>query len=63
MKRFIIKNPVVKIQNTVMNHESRPAKSNPEFRSDTIFGNWKLFKNDEKCFLFHLNSPFCSQDI
>ena len=19
-----------------------------------LFGNWKLFKNDEKCFLFHL---------
>ena len=29
-------------------------------RSDTIFGNWKPFKNDEKCFLFY---SFCSQDI
>ena len=23
-------------------------------RSETIFGNWKPFKNDEECFLFHL---------
>ena len=25
--------------------------------------NWKPFKNGEKCFLFHLKSFFCSQDI
>ena len=31
-------------------------------KSETIFGNWKSFKNDEKCFLFQLESPFCSQD-
>ena len=24
---------------------------------------WKPFKNDEKCFLFHLKSSFCFQDI
>ena len=24
---------------------------------------WKPLKNDEKCFLFHLKSSFCSQDI
>ena len=24
-------------------------------RSETTFGKWKSFKNDEKCFLFHLN--------
>ena len=24
---------------------------------------WKPFKNDGKCFLFHLKSSFCSQDI
>ena len=30
VKRFMItKNSVVKIQNLVMNHESRPVKSNP----------------------------------
>ena len=23
----------------------------------------KLFKNDEKCFIFHVKSSFCSQDI
>ena len=28
-----------------------------------FFGNWKPFKNDEKCFLFHLKSFFRSQDI
>ena len=26
-------------------------------------GNWKPFKNDEKCFLFYLKSSFRSQDI
>ena len=31
--------------------------------SETIFGSWKLFKDDEKCFLFHLKSSFCSQNI
>ena len=25
-------------------------------RSEKIFSNWKPFKNDEKCFLFHLKS-------
>ena len=32
-------------------------------QSETNFGSWKLFKNDEKGFLFHVNSSFCSQDI
>ena len=32
-------------------------------RSETIFGNSKPFKNDEKHFLFHLRSSFCSQYI
>ena len=32
-------------------------------RSEKIFGNWKPFKNDDKCFLFHLKSSFRSQDI
>ena len=27
------------------------------------FGNWKPFKNDEKCFLFHLKNSFRYQDI
>ena len=31
--------------------------------SETIFGNWKSFKNDEKHFLFNVKSSFCSQDI
>ena len=30
---------------------------------ETIFGHWKPFENGEKCFLFHLQSSFCSQDI
>ena len=25
--------------------------------------NWKPYKIDEKCFLFHVKSSFCSQDI
>ena len=32
-------------------------------KSPTIFGNFKSFKNDEKCSLSHLKSSFCSQDI
>ena len=28
-----------------------------------ISGNWKPFKNDEKCYLFYLKSSFCFQDI
>ena len=31
--------------------------------SETIFGNWKPFKNDEKFFAPHLKSSFRSQDI
>ena len=31
--------------------------------SETIFSNWKLFKTDEKCFLFHFKISFRSQDI
>ena len=32
-------------------------------RCETNFGNWKSFKNDEKCFLFHFKSFLRSQDI
>ena len=32
-------------------------------RSKKIFDNWKPFKIDEKCFSFHLESSFRSQDI
>ena len=28
-----------------------------------VFGNWKPFKNDEKCFLFHLKRSFRAQDV
>ena len=31
-------------------------------RFEAVFGNWKPFKNYEKCFLFHLKSSFHSQD-
>ena len=30
---------------------------------ETIFGNWKPLKNEEKCFLFHLKRSVHSQDI
>ena len=39
------------------------TKPRRTLRSETIFGNWKPFKNDEKCFLFRLKSSFRSQDI
>ena len=32
-------------------------------RSEIIFSSWKLFKNNEKYFLFNLKSSFRSQDI
>ena len=28
-----------------------------------FFDNGKPFKNDEKCFLFHLKNSFCSQHV
>ena len=28
-----------------------------------LFDSWKVFQNDEKCFLFHVKSSFRSQDI
>ena len=36
---------------------------NHTLRSETNFGSWKLFKNDETCFLFLVKSSFRSQDI
>ena len=39
------------------------AKKFLKAHSETTLSNWKPFKNDEKCFLFHLKSYFCSQDI
>ena len=38
-------------------------KMSKNLKSETIFVNWKPFKNDEKCFLVHLKSSFRSQDI
>ena len=32
-------------------------------QSEKILVNWKPFKNEEKCFLFHLKGSFRSQDI
>ena len=40
-----------------------PSYWRSTLRSDTIFGRWKSFKNNEKCFLFHLKSSFLSQYI
>ena len=49
-----------------LQHRYFPVKfmqfSKGNLRSETIFDNWKPFKNDPKCFLFHLNSFLCSQD-
>ena len=32
-------------------------------KPEIVFGNWKPFKNDKKCFLSHLKSSFCSQNV
>ena len=34
----------------------------PTGRSESIPCNWKTFENDEKYFLFHRKSSFCSKD-
>ena len=36
---MIIKNSVVKIENQVVNHESKPVKSNPGNVTGTVSGN------------------------
>ena len=41
----------------------RSIFSGRTFMSETIFGNWKPFTNDEKWFLFHFKSYFRSQNI
>ena len=57
----------------VKDKETRPKKSTTSIIGEPlglttdnwqlIFGNWKPFENDEKCFSFHLKSYFHSQDI
>ena len=51
----------------VKDKETRSKKSTTSIIGEplglTIFGNWKPFENDEKCFSFHLKSYFHSQDI
>ena len=54
------------LENTAMLIFPRKTKSHllkgaPE--SETISNDWKPFKNNEKCFLFHLASFSRSQDI
>ena len=53
---------ILKISTDNINKKSVRTERRTQ-RSETIFDNWKPFKNDEKCFLFHLESPFRSQDI
>ena len=31
-------------------------------KSERFFSNYKLFKNDEKYFLIHLDNSFCSEE-
>ena len=44
------------------NYSSELVGLKAHSKSETTFGNWKPFKNDEK-WLFHLKNPFRSQDI
>ena len=39
------------------------SSSRCTLRPETVFGNWKPFKNDEKCFLFHLKSFLLSRSF
>ena len=43
--------------------KTQEKKKRRTLRSEATFGSCKSFKNNEKCFLFHLKSSFCSQDI
>ena len=52
---------VVRDINTSSIHLNNNLKS--KCQSETIFSNWKSFKNDEKWFLFHDKSSFRFQDI
>ena len=62
-------NPAERVHTLQLHAEIRlcPGKDFHQFKdtlkSETIFGNWKPIKNDEKYFLFHLKSSFGSQDI
>ena len=50
-------------RNSILYLSDFPKAASSTLRSETIFGNWKPFKNGDKCFLFHLQSFSRSQDI
>ena len=56
---FLYKIDVTELENFAFLNSITGALSGPE----TIFGNGKPFKSDEKCFLFNLKNSFRSQDI
>ena len=52
------------LQNNTVILSSRTLKSDSHLLKKLFYLlQWKSFKNDEKCFLFHLKNSFCSQDI
>ena len=46
-----------------LNAQARLKSDSQLPKNFVLFASLKTLKNDEKCFLFGLNSPFCSQDI
>ena len=51
----------VQVQRSNCSQDSRDTQKRCTLRFEIIFG--KPYKNDEKCFLFHFQSSFPSQDI
>ena len=49
--------------NSILYLSNFPKAARSTLRSQAIIGNWKPFKNGDKCFLFHLQSFWRSQDI
>ena len=46
-----------------ISHQNFKVRLSPSKKIYFYLHQLKPFKNDEKCFLFHLKSFFCSQDI
>ena len=62
--------PQINLFGGAMPNKEKELNAQARLKSDSqlpknfvLFASLKTLKNDEKCFLFGLNSSFCSQDI
>ena len=63
VKRVELNGQILPVCAVIKDQVSVRAKNGSNIGLVTVFGNRKPFKIGEKCFLFHLKSSFCSQDI